>query len=112
MGNDMIKRIRRLIKILRADIRQNEPAFICSHIANKSKPILLVCREGGDWQFLCGEEHENEIPIVVCIGHIFGEDKSLLDIIDLKENWIAKRESIGKKWVSEKIANPQNDTDL
>lgn len=58
-----------------------------------------MCRADGDWQFLCGGEHINyEIPKLIGIGHLLDRDTSLMEIIDLKENWEAEREKIGGKW--------------
>ena len=30
------------------------PVYVCSHVFENVRPILLVVREGGDWQCLCG----------------------------------------------------------
>jgi len=30
----------------------NSAAFICPHVFEDTRPILYVCREDGDWQFI------------------------------------------------------------
>lgn len=76
------------------------PVFLCSHVYKNEKPVLLVCKEDGDWQMLCGGEHdENEKPVVVGIGHLLEKDPSLTEIIDLPDNWEAERQSINHPWI-------------
>ena len=88
---------------------ENLPAFICSHIFHETKPILLVCHDGGDWQFLCGENHDiDEMPKVVCISHLIERDPSLNELADLPNGWEAERNKQGGKWIRserEKEAN-------
>ncbi len=78
----------------------NLAVYICSHVFENTKPILLVCHESGDWQFLCGGTHEiNEKPKVVCIDHLLARDPSLNEVSSLPENYDAERKAIGEKWV-------------
>jgi len=75
-------------------------AFICSHVFERRSPVLYVCREGGDWQFLCGAEHaEGELPRVVGINHLFEGDPSLLPLRDLPSDWEAERSSPAAPWI-------------
>lgn len=76
------------------------PAFICSHIFENSKPILLVSHEGGDWQFLCGEIHDlDEKPKVVGIGHLVERDPTLNEIAQIPVDHEAEREKVGSGWL-------------
>ena len=64
------------------------PCYVCSHIFKNTRPILFVSKEDGEWQFLCGEEHnEDEIPHVVGIIHIFNRDASLQNISNLPDDF-------------------------
>lgn len=64
---------------------------------------MYVCKADGDWQFLCGEFHNNdEVPRVVGLGHILSRDKSLLEIMDLEDDWEADRENVGGAWTKRK----------
>lgn len=77
----------------------NLAVFICSHIFENTKPILLVSHEDDDWQFLCGGEHdENEKPKVVGIGHLLERDPSLLELADLPRDCEAERRTVDEKW--------------
>lgn len=79
-------------------------AYVCSHVFENTRPVLLVCKDGGDWQFLCGGDHdEKEIPHVVGINHILQRDQSLLDVLNLEDDWEAERLSVGGDWVRKKV---------
>ncbi len=48
---------------------------------------------------LCGGEHDvNEVPKVVGIGHLLERDPSLLELMDLPDDWEAERESSNHPW--------------
>ena len=86
------------------------PAFICSHIFENTKPILLVSHEDEDWQFLYGSHHYlNEIPKAVCIRHLFERDPALKEIADLSIDWKAERTAVGSQRVRTNVANTLND---
>lgn len=75
------------------------PAFVCSHVFEKSSPVLYVCRDEGDWQLLCGGSHEeSEVPHVVGLNHFLDEDPSLLALLDLPYDWEAERSSQDAEW--------------
>lgn len=74
-------------------------AFICDHIFEMTRPILLVCHERGDWQFLCGGDHSDEArPHIVGIDHLLDRDASLRAILDLPNDWEAERLAEGSSW--------------
>lgn len=74
------------------------PAFVCSHVFANSRPVLLVSRAEGDWQCLCGETHENEVPKVVGLNHLFERDPTLAELRDLPAEWQAERTAVGSPW--------------
>lgn len=73
-------------------------AYICDHIFKNTHPILLVSREEGDWQCLCGGVHHNEIPHVVGINHLFDRDPTLNELRDLPNGWEAERDAPNLQW--------------
>jgi hypothetical protein len=75
-------------------------AYVCNHVFDKSKPILLVSRPEGDWCFLCGGEHENDASAykVVGLDHVFNSDLSLQELADLPANWDAERKGAEHAW--------------
>ena len=76
------------------------PAYVCSHIFRGLRPVLLVSREGGDWQFLCAGTHEDdEIPRVAGLNHLFEQDPTLEELRDLPEGWEAERTNEQSHWI-------------
>lgn len=82
-------------------------AFLCDHVFNGSRPILYVCRDGGDWQFLCGDDHEeDDQPHLVGIVHVVSRDPSLEELADLSSDWEAEREMAGGVWKRRPMGGP------
>lgn len=75
-------------------------AYVCSHVFNDTRPILLVSRAGGDWQCLCGGEHQaGEAPNVVGLNHLLERDPTLRQLEDLPNEWEAERASVRDPWI-------------
>jgi len=73
-------------------------AFVCSHVFHRTRPVLLVSRVDGDWQFLCGDERPDEKPHVVGLNHLFDNDPSLDELKALPPEWEAEREAQLAPW--------------
>ena len=95
-------------------IPASQKSYVCIHVFNKERPILLVNRSDGSWCFLCGGGHEqaasNYRVVGIChlferdyrvvgIGHLFERDSSLLSLLDLPAEWEAERKSVQDEWV-------------
>jgi len=79
----------------------HDKAYVCLHVFDSLRPVMLVSRSGGDWVFLCGADHE-DTPAnyrVVGKGHILDQDPTLRELADLAVNWEAERPSINGAWV-------------
>lgn len=77
-------------------------AFTCVHVLTKAQPVRFVMHDAdGDWQFLCGADHEASEGRLVCLGCAVSGDRALLDLSDLPEGWCAYRDSVGAEWVRE-----------
>jgi hypothetical protein len=76
-------------------------AYVCIHVFDQTKPVLLVSRPDGDWCFLCGEEHpENpDFYRVGGIGHVLDNDTSLREVLDLAPEEEAERIAPGAPWI-------------
>jgi hypothetical protein len=75
-------------------------SYVCSHVFGNERPILLICHDvDGDWQFLCGDIHENEIPVVVGMEHLLERDPSLIDLREIPPGWGAERINKTSKWI-------------
>ena len=81
-------------------------AFLCSHFFAATHPVLYVVRSGGDWQFLCGGDHERaEKPRVVHREHLLGRDSTLRELGELAEGRQAEREAVGRPWSRKLVSN-------
>jgi hypothetical protein len=77
-------------------------AFVCIHVCDNVKPVLLVSRaDTRAWCFLCGAEHPDDASSyrVVGISHLFNRDPSLLSLLDLPPYWEAERQAVGATWI-------------
>ena len=78
--------------------------FVCPHVFENSRPILLVIHEDGDWQCLCGQDdHYGNDGHLVGMGHLLERDQSIEQLHDLPDNWEAGRTSPNDEWVWCKI---------
>ena len=73
--------------------------FVCEHVFSRELPILVVSHADGDWQFLCGGDHEGQKPRIVCVSHVLGVDESLNELADLAVDEEAERKSATDAWV-------------
>lgn len=80
-------------------VKRECAAFVCSHVFENTRPVLLVCRADGDWQFLCGGEHDAaELPQVIGLEHLLERDPTLDELRDLEDEWEAERASQTSLW--------------
>jgi hypothetical protein len=79
----------------------HQKAYVCIHIFENSKPVLLVSREHGDWSFLCGDDHPEDPSYcrVVGIGHVIEKHPDLAPLLDLLPNEEAGRVAPGEPWI-------------
>ena len=74
-------------------------AYVCSHVFEHKRPVLLVARDDGDWQFLCRDSHApDELPRVIGLNHLVDDDPSLRQVLDLPVDWEAERAFVGGPW--------------
>lgn len=73
----------------------------CSDVLDHAHPVLYVTRADGDWQFLCGEAHENRAGTIRVVGivHLIADDPTLADVLDLNVEEDAERTVVGGEWV-------------
>lgn len=90
-----------------ADFKFSEPknltTFTTRQWLEENKPILRVVHdEEGDWQFLTGDQLEDDIRIVA-LEQLILKDNTLNQVFDLEYGEEAERESIGGKWKRNKL---------
>lgn len=75
--------------------------YCCGHIFRRDRPALLVARDDGDWQFICGEaDHSDPLePYHVSVGMLLDADPTLNQVADLPSEWEAERSEIGGEWI-------------
>jgi len=80
-------------------MKRESAAFVCSHVFENARPVLLVARENGDWMYLCGKSHEDDEDYhVVGAKHLIERDATLEEIASLADNWEAERSEVGRPW--------------
>ena len=80
---------------------RDQKTYVCIHVFKKERPILLVTRTDGDWCFLCGQGHEDVANSyrVVGLGHLIDADPILREVLNLKPEEEAERQSVGSHWI-------------
>lgn len=83
----------------------HQKAYVCTHVFEQQRPVLLVTRPEGDWCLLCGAVHADNADAykVVGIGHLLEGDPTLSEILDLPADWDAERAAPGEPWVRTRI---------
>lgn len=79
---------------------RNVASITCVHILDENKPILHVShdKDDGCWQFLCGDEHNDEDARLVALEEIYNLDNTIGEIAMLDYGKKADRLSKGSKW--------------
>ena len=82
----------------------NLNSYVCSHVFENKRPILLVVREEGDWMFMCGGTDPGADDChVVEVGHLVDRDPTLHECADLPDGCEAERSAIGESWLRSRI---------
>jgi hypothetical protein len=75
-------------------------AFVCGHVFDRTKRVLLAVHDDdGDWQFLCGDDHDaDDPPRVIGLNHVPESDPTVREVMDLPRGWVAERHAVGAAW--------------
>jgi hypothetical protein len=78
--------------------------YCCGHIFRRERQVLLVSRDDGDWQFLCGDtDHPDpDEPYHVSFGVLLDYDPTLEAVSDLATDCEAERQSKDDQWTRTK----------
>ena len=80
--------------------KPNTAVFTCVHVLNRERPILHVTHdEDGDWQFLCGAQHDVEEGRVIALEEAYALDPSVGQLAGLNYGRSADRADINSGWV-------------
>lgn len=74
--------------------------YLCVHVADAQRPVLLVTRPAGDWCLTCGDEHVQDASSfrVGHLAHPIAEDPTLRSVLDLGINQEAERSRMHARW--------------
>lgn len=75
--------------------------YCCGHLFRHERPALLIVRDDGDWQFLCGgtDHNDPDEPYHISVGVLLAIDPTLNQIADLRPEWEGERQAVGAKWL-------------
>jgi hypothetical protein len=81
----------------------NNAVFTTRFVMINKKDITMVRHEeeDGTWQFFSDDKFDyfEDVAMVVGLGEIIKLDSTILELADLPEGFIAKREFKGDKWI-------------
>ncbi len=94
------------------DQPENCATIVSRAIVDGRASILYVSHDEDDhgWQFLDNETFTAEQAAIVCLSHVVGMDRSVVEVADLEPGWIATRSHPGVPWVREQ-APPEPEDD-
>lgn len=72
--------------------------FVCSHVFQRIRPVLIVVHYDSNWDFMCGSEDHGDNWHHVGIGRLLDADASLNECADLPNSSIAERQAVGQPW--------------
>ena len=88
----------------------NTAVFTTSFVITDKKDITRVThdKEDGAWQFLSNDQFDNfkDVAKIVSLEQIIKIDSSVLELADMKEGFVAHRNSKNDKWVIEEDMQP------
>jgi hypothetical protein len=90
--------------------RRNLGCFVCSHVFENARPVLLGVHWEGDWQFMCGAVDHGADGRYVGVGHLIDRDPSLNECADLPDGFEAERSAVGQPWRHSRIPYRPADT--
>jgi hypothetical protein len=75
--------------------------YVCSHVFDDTRPVLLVVREAGDLMLLCGAIHDFDADPTRLVGlsHLVARDPALATVADLPEGFEAERQGRDEEWL-------------
>ena len=80
---------------------ENTLCFVCTHVYEKEKDILLVAHEKqiGEWKFTCGaEHHDNNSYKIISLKQITVIDNSINEVSAMPKGIGARRDSKNDLW--------------
>lgn len=82
-------------------VDRHTAVFVCTRVFEGADILYAAHDEDGDWQFLCGDDHEedgDDSPTIVCFECLVARNPSLNEIADLEPGMAAERPSGTASW--------------
>jgi len=87
----------------------NAAAFSTRQVFREGLPILQVSHDhDGDWQMLCGTTTDTQDLMLVCLGCVFQNDRSVGELARMPRGWHAWRDDAAAPWQLEEL-DPEDD---
>lgn len=77
----------------------NLATYVCQHVFENTRPVLLVVHDEGDWVFMCGKRDHGDDCRTVGVGHLRERDPTLDALSDLPLGCEAERAAVGEAWI-------------
>jgi hypothetical protein len=88
----------------------NTAVFTTKFVTTDKKDITKVTheKEDGAWQFFSNDHFDNfeDVAKIVGLGEIIKMDSSILELADMKDGYVAHRNSKSDKWIIEESKQP------
>lgn len=88
----------------------NTSVFTTKFVIIDKKDITRVThdKEDGTWQYFSSDQFENfeDVAKIVGLGQMIKIDSSILELADMKEGYVAHRNSRSDKWEIEEDKKP------
>ncbi|MCH5203222.1 MAG: hypothetical protein J1F03_00665 [Oscillospiraceae bacterium] len=80
--------------------KPNTAVFTCIHVLNEERPILHVTHdEDGYWQFLCGDNHNEDEAKIIALSEAYELDNSVGNLAEMDYGHSADRKDEKSDWV-------------
>jgi len=86
-------------------LNDKSAVIVCSHIAKEHMPVCIAIKdmpisaEDSGWQFLCGQDIEEDEPVIWALCEILDYDPSLAPIIHLNAPVILQKSPDLQHWI-------------
>jgi hypothetical protein len=95
-------------------VDRHTAVFVCKRVIEGADLLRAVHDDDGDWQFLCGDMHEedgDDTPVIVCLECLVARHPDLNQVADLEPGMAAERPSGTASWDGRDASGTAQDGD-
>lgn len=79
--------------------KKNSITLTCTHVMIDEMPILYASHDAdGIWQFLCGQEDDENDALVLELIQLYERDKTIAGVSHMPRGFFAIRETVKSEW--------------